>query len=87
MSVAHVNPDDLRKLQSAVKTSQTEIDQAIRKLQSAFQKADWKDAARQQFEGKLNEAVSGVRQTKSKLAELEPILAKKSAEVAQYLGR
>ena len=30
MTVAHVNPDDLRRLQSAVKTSQTEIDQAMR---------------------------------------------------------
>jgi len=83
----HANPDDLRRLQKAVDAAEQEVTQALRKLQRALQSADWKDAARTNFEQQLNQATSSVRQTTQRLSALKPILAKEIAALDQYLRR
>jgi peptidoglycan hydrolase CwlO-like protein len=83
----HANPEDLRRLQKAVDTAQAEVSDALKKLQRAFASADWKDAARNDFEAKLNSATASVRQTTQRLDELKPVLAKEVSALQSYLGR
>lgn len=87
MSTAHVNVEHLRQLQRQVRQSLQEIDQAMRRLQSQLNSADWNDQARRSFEQKLNEAAASVRRANQQLGELNPILSKKISEADRYLGR
>lgn len=87
MATAHVNTDDLRQLQSQVKKTEDEIKQAISRLKSKLNSTDWKDSARRDFEGKLNDASSSINQANRRLSELSPILSKKISEAERYLGR
>lgn len=83
----HANPEDLRRLQKAVDTAQVEVNDALKKLKRVFASADWKDAARSDFEGKLNGAMASVRQTTQRLDELKPVLTKEIGALQSYLGR
>jgi uncharacterized protein YukE len=87
MSTAHANLEDLRRLQRSVKGTQERIDQAMKSLQKDLNRADWQDAARRDFESKLNEAASALRQTNNRLGELSPILSRKITQLSTYLGR
>jgi DNA repair ATPase RecN len=87
LSGAHANPDDLKRLQRSVTEAQDAIEQALGKLKSALNRADWNDPARRNFEERLNEASASVRQAKDQLGEqLSPLLARKISELATYLG-
>ena len=82
---AHANLEDLKRLQSAVGTCVTDIEQALKTLQRTLDRADWQDSARNQFESKLKDATSQASRTASNLKDLEPILSKKIADLKQYL--
>ena len=82
---AHANLEDLKRLQKEVTTCVDEIGQALKKLQRALDRADWRDQARTSFEQKLKEATSNASRTAERLNELQPILTKKTAELQQYL--
>lgn len=87
MSTVHANLDDLRRLQRSVGNAQRDIETAIKTLQRQLNSTDWNDSARRDFESKLKEAVSAVRQTNTRIAELNPILNKKISVLSQFLGR
>lgn len=87
MSTVHANLDDLRRLQRSVANAQRDIETAIKTLQRQLNSTDWNDSARRDFESKLKEAVSAVRQTNTRIAELNPILNKKISVLSQFLGR
>ena len=83
----HANLEDLRRLQKAVDTAEQEVMDALKKVQRALDRADWRDSARQDFESKLKTATSSVRQTTQRLTELKPILTKELQALQDYLRR
>lgn len=86
MPDVHANLEDLKRLQKAVDTAEQEVDQALKKLRRALDRADWKDKNRQDFEGKLQAASSSVKTTVRQLAELKPILSREISALQTYLG-
>jgi uncharacterized protein YukE len=87
LSKAAVNVEDLKRLQKSVRTTQDQIQQAIKQLNRELGNVDWHDERRRSFEGKLKEATSTVGRSTDKLKELEPILQKTIADVNAYLRR
>lgn len=81
----HANLDDLKRLKRAVDVASQDVNDALKKLQKSLDRADWRDSARRSFEDKLNSAMTSVRQTTTRLSELQPILNKEIQALEQYL--
>lgn len=81
----HANIEDLRKLRREVDNAQRSINDALKKLSSTLNGADWKDRARQDFDTRLQAAQGSVRSVTSKLDELKPILDRKVRDLETYL--
>ena len=81
----HANLDDLRRLSRDIERAQSDVAEAVKRLEASLRAADWQDAARRDFEAKLKQAVAVSRTFMQRLDDLKPILRKKTGELAQYL--
>ena len=81
----HANPEDLRRLRRAIDEAQRQINDAVRKMNSALARADWEDSARRNFEQQFAATTSTLKRFDAAANQLKPVLDRKARELEAFL--